>query len=283
MRSVLNPTISEVVASAHYRPAISLIIPFDPKMNGHAALTIALKNACRKIEKQLLLEYPADTVVLMMEKLSTIIAQLNYNTHKKSIAIFVSPVFEKVIYLDILVEEKIAIDDSFEIRDLLYSKKQLHKYLLLQLSAGQVRMFIGNSSSFVKIVSHAEMPQQLPARDLPERVGKFSDVHAAHEKQLDKFLRQVEDSLELILRAYPLPLYIIGPEKLLGHFKKMTAHNGEVIEYIHGDYQHAAEKELSEILAPHVADWKSVLEKDIRNKMEQALSAGRMVSGIEEV
>ena len=62
--------------------------------------------------------YPADVEIMMMKKLRTIIKNLNFNTHKKSIAIFLSPVFEKVLYLDISVEEKIIIDESFEIRDL---------------------------------------------------------------------------------------------------------------------------------------------------------------------
>ena len=99
--------------------------------------------AADKVEQELLENYPDEMGFLVMHKLRAIIKNLNFNTHKKSIAIYVSPVFEKVLYLDIAVEEKIIIDESFEIRDLVYSKKQLHKYLVLLLSGKESRMYLG--------------------------------------------------------------------------------------------------------------------------------------------
>ena len=64
------------------------------------------------------------------EEIKGIIKNLNFNTYKKSIAIYVSPVFEKVLYLDIAVEEKIIIDESFEIRDLVSCKREIQEYLV---------------------------------------------------------------------------------------------------------------------------------------------------------
>ncbi|MBK8610670.1 MAG: hypothetical protein IPL84_12215 [Chitinophagaceae bacterium] len=76
-----------------------------------AKLAHALEMATDKIEGELLENYPNEMSTLLMRKLKTIINNLNFDTHKKSIAIYVSPVFEKVLYLDIAVEEKIIIDE----------------------------------------------------------------------------------------------------------------------------------------------------------------------------
>ena len=74
--------------------------------------------------------------LLVLQKLKYIIKNLDFSTHKKSIAIYVSPVFEKVLYLNIEVEERIVLDKSFHIQDLIKNKKELHQYLLLQLTDG---------------------------------------------------------------------------------------------------------------------------------------------------
>jgi len=117
MNTVNTPDICEVIEAVHYRPAISIIMPFEPKMSLKNTITHSLKIATDKVEKELLENYPHEMVTLMKHKLRFIIQNLNYSTHKKSIAIYVSPIFEKVLYLDIPVEEKIMVDESFEIRE----------------------------------------------------------------------------------------------------------------------------------------------------------------------
>jgi hypothetical protein len=125
-----------------YLPAISIIQPFEPMMSLKSELEYRLKRAMEKVETELMANYTVHTAVPVIVKLQNLIHQLNYNTHKKSIAIFVSPLIEKVYYLDIRVEEKIVIDESFEIRDLVYSKKQNIQYLVLLLSAERSKMYL---------------------------------------------------------------------------------------------------------------------------------------------
>src|SRR2546430_885858 len=106
-----------------------------------------------KVEAELIQNYSDEMGRLVMYKLRTLIRQLNFNTHKKSIAIYVSPVFEKVLYFDIEVEEKIKVDDSFQIRDIVYSKKQSHSYLVLHLGCRKTNLYLGSSGSFTTLIS----------------------------------------------------------------------------------------------------------------------------------
>ena len=219
--------------------------------------------------------------VLVMQKLRGIIKGLDFEAHKKSIAIYVSPVFEKVLYLDITVEEKIIVDESFEIRDLVFSKKQLHKYLVLLLSGKESRMYLGNSDTFVRIVSNT--PDSVYANEVPERVANFSDMSERKEIVMDKFLHYIEKSLEIILNAYHLPLFVLGTERIMGHFKKFTKHAVAVIEYVQGNYEEATVSELKEILEPHIADWKKVKEKDLLNQLEEAAGKKKLAVGMRDV
>jgi hypothetical protein len=236
MNPIVTPEIREVMEAVLYRPAISIIMPFEPKMSLKKELNHSLKTVSDKVEKELLENYPNEIVMLVMQKLRAIINNLNFNTHKKSLAIYVSPVFEKVLYLDIAVEEKIIVDKSFEIRDLVYSKKQLHKYLVLLLSGKESRIYIGNSETFVRIVSNTSESVFAYMNDIPEKVANFSDMSDRKEIVMNKFLHFIDNSLDIILNAYHLPLFVLGTKRILGHFKKITKHAGLIIEYVQGNY-----------------------------------------------
>lgn len=283
MKPVLSPEINEVLSTAHYRPAISVILPFEPKMSLKTELTHALELAANKVQRQLQLQYSPMIIDPVMLRLRKLIKELNFNTHKKSIALYVSPIFEKVLYLDIPVEERVIVDDSFEIRDLIYSKKQIHKYLVLVLGGNESRMFVGNTRSFVRILSDTPQPASAFENDAPERVGNFSDPSARHEVLMEKFLRQIDNSLDLVLHAYPLPLFVLGSERMMGHFKKLTRHGHLVIDYIQGNYEQAAPEFLKHALQPFVADWSKVLQADIMHRLEEAAGSHKLAMGIKDV
>ncbi len=275
--------ISEILESPRYLPCISLIMPFEPKMGLKKELDHKLKTAVNKIEKELYNVYPPDKSSPLLKKLDHVLSELNYYTHKKSIAIFISPIIEKVYYLDMPVEEKIIIDDSFEIRDLIYSKKQIHKYLLAVLSSKWTKIYVGNSSSFVKVTSN--VPDNIVAfkKDISEKVANFSDEKKLKELLLNKFLLHTDNGLTLLLRAYKLPLFVMGTAKTIGHFKSITHNAKHVIDYIHGNFEEKTEPELHEVMQPYVADWKKVMQVNLLKQLDDSMSSKRLVYGIQNV
>jgi Bacterial archaeo-eukaryotic release factor family 3 len=222
MNKTVSPEIREVMNAVSYLPSVSLIMPFEPKMNLKTELSYKLKMAADKIALQLTENYEPEKTKAVLDKLNSLLSGLNYNTYKKSIAVFVSPVFEKVYYLDIPVEEKIIIDESFEIRDLVYSKKQLHKYLILILSAEWTKIFLGNSKEFIRLKSTTPDNVNAIWNQEPERVANFSDPSSRKELMLNKFLKYTDEGLGMILKATPLPVFVLGTERTAGHFKKLT-------------------------------------------------------------
>lgn len=283
MKTIVNPEVREVFEAIHYRPAVSIILPFEPKMNAKAELSHHLKFAIDQVDREIRANYPDDLANLVLQKLRRIVRELNFNTFKKSIAIYVSPVFEKVLYLDIPMEEKIMVDGSFEIRDILYAKKELHNYLLLVLSAKWSKVYVGNSSRFVKVKS--DVPDHIAAfqNDAPEKVGNFADPSHRKEVLMEKFLHHIDEGMRLLLHAYSLPLFVMGTPRILGHFKAITKNEKNIIGYIQGNYEEATEAELGEALLPYVNDWKKVKMEDLRLQLNKAADAGKLSHGIAEV
>lgn len=81
-------------------PYVFLLIPFEPKMNTKTGFESVVNAAADKTEKELMKKHPGDKVELVINKLHRVIQYLDYNVHKKSIAITVSPLIEKVYYFD---------------------------------------------------------------------------------------------------------------------------------------------------------------------------------------
>jgi hypothetical protein len=283
MNTAKSPEIREVIESIHYRPSVSILMPFEPKMSVKAELTQQLKFAVDKVEKEIRQDYRDELATLVIQKLKAIIKNLNFSTYKKSIAIYVSPVFEKVLYLDIPIEQKVVVNGSFEIRDLLYAKKEASKYLALVVSAKHSRVYLGNASSFTKMKSN--VPDHIAAfkNDSPERVANFSDPSYKKEVLLKKFLFHTDEGLKFLLQAYPLPVFIMGTKKILGYFKAMTKNEKSIVGYIHGNYEDENEVGLSRILKPYLSNWKKIKMEDLKHQMEKAADSGTLATGIRNV
>ncbi len=272
-----------VLEASHYLPCISLIMPFEPKMSLQNELAYQLKVAVEKIERELLENYPEEKVLPVMKKLRQVIKDLNFNTHKISIAIFVSPLIEKVYHLDLPVEEKIMIDDSFEIRDLIYSKKEIHKYLVVALNHHWTRIYLGDSGKFIRLISNVPNNLAVYPRDLPQKIANFSDQKREKEMRFDNFLRHTDNGLSLLLNSYKLPLFVMGNANALRHFKTITHNAKRIMDYIPTNFKESTEADLLKIMEPYVADWKKIIETDLMKEIAEAMGKEKLAIGIKEV
>jgi hypothetical protein len=242
-------------------------MPFDPKMGMKNKLTFSLSKATDKVVSELRDNYPGEMSLLVIQKLKAIIKNLDFNTHKKSLAIFVSPVFEKVYYLNIDVEEKIIVNESFQIRDIVYSKKQSQKFHILQLNEKSGRIFLSDTNSSVKMI-----PGYLP------------DTPTVNDIAIENFLHHVDDSLDKILKSDRLPIFVMGTEKIVEQFKNLSIHNEAFVEYVYGDFKECSlYEDLKRFLNPHLANWQEIKQKNLLHQLREAASKDRLSFGIEDV
>ncbi len=283
MTHVFSPDEKAVLSAVKYLPAVSLILPFEPKLSPRPELEYRLKMAVNKTEKELMANYPPEKVQPLMDKLRKLVGGINFSTHKKSLGIFISPVVEKMFYLDIPVEEKLIVDESFEIRDLVYQKKQEIEYLVLMLSAKKSLMFLANNSDMKLVKSNLAEHLYIAEKDLAERVANFSDPEARAEIILDKFLHQMDEDLSLMLKAYPLPVFVLGAERVIGHFRKLSKHKHDITEYIVGNYEEMPVPEIFNMVLPYVSNWRHVKQVGLLQQLEKAMNARKLAYGMDEV
>ena len=282
MITAVSPEISDVLHAVYYRPSLSLTIPFEPKMTSKGDLSHILKLFAKEIERKLAENYSFEIVDVMIRKLHLLFNELNYSTHKKSIAIFLSPIFEKVLYLDIQVEQKIIIDEGFSIRDLVFNQQQQQQYLVLALSGSHNQIFYHNGRSFARILTDAPRSYREVVTEWREKVSNFTDVSSRREIIMLKFLRHIDTSLRLLLHAYKLPVFAMGPDRLLGHFLKLTKNREAIINVLYCDPP-ATLSGLSDIISPYLRKWTKLLDKQLLRKIDTAAKKQRLATGIDDV
>jgi len=274
---------AELLLTEKYYPSVSVIMSIDIKVNPKKEIDQHLKRLLKNCIQELSKTYPQEITDPVVDKLKYVFQNLDYANIKKSVAIFVSPIFEKIFYLDMPLEERIVIDDSFEIRDLIYSKNNLHKYLLIVLSSKSAVIYLGNSHSMVVIdkIKAVDLPEM--NHDLPEKVANFTDSTKIKENLLDKFLQNIDKHITQILQNFNLPLFIMGTIKTNGHFNRLTKHKKFIAHYIYGNYETKVETELLDIVAPYVNEWNKTKKDDLLKTIDDAIGRKKIAIGIKEV
>jgi hypothetical protein len=257
----------------YHFPSVSIFLPFNPKMEMKNKLTFLLSKATDKAISELRDKYPGEMAMLVIQKLRAIIKNLNFSTHKKSVAIFVSPVFQKVYYLNIDLEENVIVNESFQILDIINSKKQSQQFHILLLKDNESRIFFNASNSFVRI---------LPADRVAENSSRFAGS-SLKEILMKEFLEHIDYSLNKILKYSRLPVVVIGAAELLNQFKNVTRHSDAIIEYLQSDDKVSSFEDVNQILNSNITNWQEIKQKYLLAQLHQAAKNNRIATGIENV
>ncbi|MDQ6902665.1 MAG: hypothetical protein M3139_06595 [Bacteroidota bacterium] len=281
LKSAPSNSEREQVGPAQFQPFVSLVMPFTPVITLKKDLEYLLKSAVGKVEATLTANYPGEKAMPVILKLKNLVRNLNYNTHKKSIAIFVSPLVEKVYYLDVFMEEKIVVDEIFKIRDLVHCKKKGIEYLVLLLGNKTSKMYLGNNSKLVLIKSNTCNNDEAYQKELLEKVDINNEIKA--EPVSNKFLVQMDQGLSLVLDSYPLPLFTMGSQEVLARFKSITKNEKNIVQFIHGDYEDVAPKEIGRVLDHFISHWEKVKLQHLLKQVEKAKIQNKLAAGTQEV
>lgn len=115
------------------------------------------------------------------------------------------------------------------------SAENWYPFLVMSISSKKCSIFRYDNQTFLKIDHGPESIAEV-LNDIAEKVSNFSDQSARKQVVLDKFLHRIDDRLADILHADPLPVYVLGTKKVIGHFKKITKNTSSVIGYVYGNY-----------------------------------------------
>lgn len=272
----------KMISVAKQRPCVSIVMSFEPVIASKDEMAHRLKITLERVKRELLSTYPETKAMPVVLKLQNLIRNIDYNTGKRAIALFVSPQTENIFYLDTPADDHLVIDNGFSIRDLVYSRKKHIEYLILLLSASSSKMFIGNNFKVTPIEFKVDKAAAF-INDIAEPVANFSDPGQRKEELLNKFLQHVDQGLSIALKSYPYSVFVAGAERTLGHFKKITKNEKSLVQFITGNYIDATDAEIAEIIQPHVLNWINGKQRSLVNELKRADNDGKLIYGMKNI
>jgi len=258
-------------------------MPLAAQISLSAEISHQLKIKADKVKTELENAYPAELCNVVLDKLHTLLTDLRLPSDRKGLAIFVSPIFQKMVYLRNAVQERIVIDESFEIRDLVADEQEAVHCLLLTLNGTNAQLFLVEADVIKPIDEVAPFSIDEVTGDTPQRVANFSDPKQRKQLLADKFLYHVDKQLDQVLTRYAVPLMVLTTEKLAGHYKKLTRHSDLIIGYATGYQEHATLTDCRRLIQPQLNEWKLQLENQLLDRVSAAADAHILITGIEQI
>ncbi len=280
--SVLTKEASVIGTKAY--PAISILLPTHTPEVGVSNFRERLSQLLRNVEQQLAKKYSKLKTSGLMGRLHHVVNGIELSATGPGLAIFVSDAMEKVFHLPFQVTEKIVIDDSFEVRDLLFAAKLNRNYLLVLISSNKVSTLMGYGKSLLTFemegmpdnVKDMENEHSFPGWD-------YVDTKAYHESNLNNFIQFIDTVIDREMKGKEIPVIIMGDPKILGHYRKTTKMPGLILDYIEGNFDHASKHELLNKIEPALHKLGEQQERKALNDLSDAVKRNQMVAGISQV
>ena len=259
---------SPEVASASYLPVISMFMPFEPKMFRKADLASKLIGLKREAELQVSSDFFISGKKEALERLDTVISHINFSTHKKSIAIYVTAEADKVFYLDVPLIQKVIISQSYNIRSLVACKTDLKSFLVLAIDGCSSRICSSVNGMLNTIISN----------------------HTVSNEQSDKtiystqiFLKQINRGLSIILSSFSCPFFVIGTTEIVNQYKAITKNNNRISKFIYSNLSCILDEQIKVIMLPYITDWNKVKTIDVFQTLYEASLNKKLAVGISDV
>jgi hypothetical protein len=255
-------------------PTVVITLPFNPKMMDSRLIRQSCNLLIEKANAAMEGRYSKSYASTIFQKLSRIAKQLEYSTHKISVAILVSPEFEKIYYFDFPVTEQVIVNDQFNFRELAKQKASNNKFLLLMLSETRARICLADDDHVTPLVIGHPYDKSILA-------SSGGSVKSKNER-LETFMLKTEQSLQIILAAYPYPVLLMGKDSTVEMFKNICRKGIDITETITGDFDDTSPSQILAQLKKLKIDTSQLREKYALHRLEEALSRKKLAIGINE-
>jgi hypothetical protein len=274
---------TDMLIGAKDYPAISIILPTHPQYPGFKVDKEHMIELVRRAEEQMNARFSKHKTGALMDRLRETVKGIDYTSLSASLAIYVSENTGKVIHLPFEVSEKVIVDDSFEVRDLIYSAKLNRHYLLVSVTKNGVRTALGYGNALLP-VKYKDMPRNIhDVKNSHSFPGwDYLDTEAYDEKNLRNYLHFIDETVRKAVGNEDLPIIVAGDIKILGYLRAGATIAPKVVGYIEGNLDHATVTEIRRKVLPILDGLNKKQEEQAMQMLQHAVSKNQYAAGIAE-
>ena len=293
--SELTPETLAALRAPRPYPAVTLVMPVDPKAPLSEKDRILLRGLCTEAQRQLAEDPDVERDVrlaLRDGKLSPdAIAELvEPGVPAGELVVFVSasdPAQVWQVPTDAEVLPRAEFADRYLTRYLAAAEQRSWPYLVLVLDQEMCRLYRGTSARLHEVIEHGfpnapAIPS--PQDALPGPIPR-AEPYEAHGEYVKQYLRTVDRDLGQALKEHAgLPLFVIGGDKILAAFLDLTSSRDQVAGTLAlTGLDKDTPAELAKRVAPMIEEYRAEQVAQAVADLGDARSQNKYVGGPAEV
>jgi len=233
--------------------SMGLVIPFQPSMWDEKSIQAVWNHALEMVKVKLKGRYSKTCSNTILARLEKLFLKLNYNTHRKGLAIIITPDEEKINYLSFPVKPVVFISKSVSILDLAANMQQEADFYYFVLNEGSASLYDYNNKHIRKVYEQN------------------------NETCQKKIIINAVNTIELLNSKYEKPVFVTGRPDIVERFCNSSAYAKQFFTLLN----HATPFS-TEIILPLIEDitdkWSYWQTKFIKAKILLAHKAGTLIS-----
>ncbi|HSN59926.1 MAG TPA: hypothetical protein VLR49_03260 [Ferruginibacter sp.] len=254
---------AKVVAQTNNKPgpafsSMGLVIPFHPCMWDEKTIHSVWDNALAMVQTKLKLTYNKDYTQQLITRLKKIFNQINLNTHRKSLAIILTPREEKLIYLNFPVKPAVISGKEVSALDLAFNQKGEADFYCLVLNDNRVVLYDYTGTNLNKVY---------------ENINETKPV---------VLFKNVTGIIKLLNPGYEKPVFVAGTPQQMEQFYnspyylKQYFNLSDHPEFVNNENNPSLVKEI-------VSHWSYWNSKFIEGKLMTAQNSNGIINNTEAV
>jgi hypothetical protein len=262
-------------------PALSILLPTHRTSPDNKQDPILVKNLVNEAVERLTKEFSQRELEPLLERLETLVGEIDYPYTLDGLALYVSHNFAKLYYLPFPVPARVVIDRTFATRDLVYGMHRALRYWVLLLSQASTRLLAGTAETLEE-VSNSNFPMEMTGPGATAPLPYLADSSYLDDRHR-RFFQQVDNAFTPYAKDEELPLIVGGVDRQISFFQEVSQYTSTIAGTLTGNFDRAAVHELSSQVWPIVQSIREVQQDDALQELENSVGAKKVVFSIEEV
>jgi len=270
------------LASEHSTPSVTISLNTHRTHPDNDKDAILLKNLLKEAENRVVEEYGKRPAAKVLERIASIAGKVDVRCNLDSLHIFLSEDTQEVIRIAWpIAEDRVYIDDVFDLRALIKAYNRTEEYLILVMSRKAVNLYHAMNDSIVKEVDN----EDFPVTDNPWYLANGAERSNARlvDDIAREFFNRVDKGVVKVAQETGLKVVVVAIEENYSYLQEVADRPEIYLGHVSIDYNHTKEHQLAEDAWCFMKGVQKQRRTEAIHEVKESVSQGRMLTDLQEI
>jgi hypothetical protein len=279
MNKITKRELEKIKAIQTY-PSVSILFPTHRQHPENKQDSIRIRNLVNEAKNRLLKEFSNRDIKDLLSNLDEIVNKIDYNYTLDGMAIYISNEHSFRYDLHFPVKERVQIDKSFAIRDIVFGINRSEMYYTIMISEKETKLF-----SCVRNNLDENKSEYFPFQNtlyLTDTSDTSNDRIHPNLERSKNYLREIDKRIKII-NEDESNLLIAGSERTISMFKDISTQKNLIKAEVRGGYEKINEKDFADLVWEEMKKSNREKRELVLEELNTAVKTNKYATGIDEV